>query len=246
MISPSDYACNELVAGATRIGLRHIREQIPNQDAILCKRYEHGVIVAVADGVGSDEYSHVGSKAAVFAVHSAFEKLQMGLIDSTKIAESIMESYVTAIDKAYQAQAATTCIYMAFIYERGLYLGQVGDGICCGAINNENFVLQTKDDEFTNVVKPLSAVNCRSEWTEAFVPADKLNSINVMISTDGVSEDILPSKECDFTKFIIDKLHPISSEKRDKYLQSLLKNWSTPQSIDDKTFCFYSWKKGEN
>lgn len=245
MISLSNIKYNELFAGATEIGPRHVHEKLPNQDAFLCRQYEYGVVIAVADGVGSEQYSQEGSKAAVNAVHLTFEKLHNEIIDSSVIAESIMEQYIIGVDPAYRTKAATTCIYAAYIYGLGLFLGQVGDGICCGNINGESFIFQPKDDEFTNIVKPLSALNEQAEWTEAFVPDDQIDAVSLMVSTDGVSEDLLPGKECGFVDYVINKLNTIMPAERNQFLHELLLNWSTPQSIDDKTFCFYSMKKGE-
>ena len=244
MNSPSKNIL-EFFSGASSTGKKHLDDGTPNQDAFLCSSYPFGTVLVVADGVGSELYSHIGSRAVVEGVHKTFCKYHDGNIDSTGIPESIMEHYIAGIDKEYRKSASTTCIYAAIIYEKGLFLGQVGDGICCGKINGESFILQQKDDEFSNVVRSLSAVNGQAEWTEAYIPFEQIDSIHLMLSSDGVSEDLLPGKECDFVEFVISKLSDLLPNKRTEYLCSMLNNWSTPQSNDDKTFCFYSLKKGE-
>ncbi len=246
MISPSDKDEKELLAGATLTGARHVSENTCSQDAILYRKYPFGTILAVADGVGSDLYSQFGSESVVKAVHSVFVDLASGLIEPKQIADCIVERYVDSLDKDYREKAATTCIYAARIYGMGLYLGQVGDGICCGRINDVEFILLQKHDDFTNLVIPLSAARGTSEWTEAFLPEDQIHSVRLMLATDGVSEDILPGKECAFSDYIIARLSELSVEKREKYLLQTLQDWSTPRSSDDKTFCFYSSQKAED
>ncbi len=246
MISPSDNTAKEILAGATLTGARHLSENTCSQDAILYRKYPFGTVLAVADGVGSDCYSQCGSESVVKAVHSVFVDLASGLLDAEQIADSILERYISGLDQDYRGKAATTCLYAARIYGRGLYLGQAGDGICCGRINDVDFVLLQKNDDFTNLVIPLSPVRDSCEWTEAFLPEEQLGSVRLMLATDGVSEDILPGKECAFSDFVIGRLSELPSGKQEIYLLQMLRDWSTPRSSDDKTVCFYSSQKAED
>lgn len=236
MTSPSEI---DMITGASLIGPAHIRQHLPNQDAFKYRSYGYGCIMAVADGVGSDRYSHFGSKAVVQAVHESFCAYVRGDISRTQIINSIYGQYVSGLKKIYHSAASTTCIFTAHIFNQGLYLGLVGDGIICGRINNQPFVMKKESNSFANIVKPLSPLRPAPTWTTKFIPEDRLNSIRLMLATDGVSGDILPNKETEFASYLIDCVNARKPEKRQEYLIHLLENWETPRSLDDKTIVLY-------
>ena len=86
MTSHSDKG---VITGASVIGPAHIRQHMPNQDAFKYRNYGYGCVMAVADGVGSDRYSHFGSKAVVQPVHEAFCAYVRGDISRTQITKSL-------------------------------------------------------------------------------------------------------------------------------------------------------------
>lgn len=236
MTSHSDKG---VITGASVIGPAHIRQHMPNQDAFKYRNYGYGCVMAVADGVGSDRYSHFGSKAVVQAVHEAFCAYVRGDISRTQITKSIYRHYVSILKTRYQSAASTTCLFAAYIFNQGLYLGLIGDGIICGSINSQPFVMKKKTDSFTNIVKPLSPQRPNPIWTTKFIPEDRLHSIHLMLATDGVSDDILPNKESDFATYLIDCVNAWRAEDRQIKLLNLLENWETPRSLDDKTVVLY-------
>lgn len=228
-----------VITGASVTGLTHIHQHMPNQDAFKYRNYGYGCVMAVADGVGSDRYSHFGSKAVVQAVHEAFCAYVRGDISRTQITKAIYRHYVSILKKRYQLAASTTCLFAAYIFDQGLYLGMIGDGIICGCINSQPFVMQKEFDSFTNTVKPLSPQRTNPTWTTKFIPVSRLNSIRLMLATDGVSEDILPNKEPDFASYLIDCISAWRTEDRQIKLTNLLEHWETPKSLDDKTIVLF-------
>lgn len=246
MITPSNCEQNIILTGASLVGKKHTLDGAESQDALLIRRYPFGTIMSVADGVGSDCYSHFGSLSVVNAVHATFISLANGQIDSEQITEKIIQNYIDGIEEEYREHASTTCIYAAHLDGIGMYIGQIGDGICCGNINGEDFILLEKEEDFTNVVTPLSTNNTSGRWHNCFFPDEQLQTAMLMLATDGVSEDILPGKECAYSKYIISRLDNMRSMDRDPYLMKLLKEWETPKSTDDKTFCFYLYRKSRH
>ena len=234
-----------VITGASVIGSAHRCQKMPNQDAFKCRNYGYGCVMAVADGVGSDRYAHFGSKAAVQAVHEAFCTYVRGDIRRTQITKSIYEQYVLILKERYQAAASTTCMFAAYLFGQGLYLGMIGDGIICGSINSQPFVMQKGSDSFTNIVSPLSTQRPNPVWTTKFISEKKLCSIRLMLATDGVSEDILPNKEADFAGYLMDSVHAQKLEDRQRKLLNLLENWETPKSLDDKTIVLYQHFRNE-
>ena len=54
--------------GVSEIGPLHIKENLPNQDSFIVKKFCWGIVGVVCDGLGSKQYSHIGSKALVDAI----------------------------------------------------------------------------------------------------------------------------------------------------------------------------------
>lgn len=230
-----------IITGASVIGSAHICKHLPNQDAFKYRSYGYGHVMAVADGVGSDYYSQFGSKAVVQAVHEAFCAYVRGDIHRAQITRSIHKYYVSILKKQYHSAASTTCIFAAYIFNQGLYLGLIGDGIICGNIDLQPFVMQKKSDSFTNIVQPLSPQRLTPTWITKFIPENRFNSIRLMLATDGISEDILPNKESDFASYLIDCVSAKRAEDRQIKLYNLLENWETPKSLDDKTVVLFQY-----
>lgn len=238
MTSRSKY---QFVAGASVIGASHIQLQLPNQDAFKARLYGYGCVLAVADGVGSNRYSQFGSKAAVQAVHEAFCAFARGDIARSKITETITKQYCSILKTCYHTSAATTCLFAAHIYGQGLYLGQIGDGLACGKISGQPVVFRGPTETFSNLVQPLSPKVHHPNWKTKFIHEKRLKSIQLMLSTDGVSEDILPGREAEFVDYLIEQVESMKPVERDGYLCGVLSDWKTPNSYDDKTLVLYQY-----
>jgi serine/threonine protein phosphatase PrpC len=63
---------NFVLGYSTIKGENHKKIHAPNQDAVLVKKDRFGVVLVVADGVGSHKYAHYGSRGIVKAVQKAF------------------------------------------------------------------------------------------------------------------------------------------------------------------------------
>ena len=129
---------------ATAPGASHIRDDIPNQDAVAYRLVETGrfqvAVVAVADGAGSasrsDEGSRVAVETAVETIVSAVNKRPASAIlehlatslvrEAIKRAKNAVVRYGKA-NRIQPRELATTLI-VAVASERLLTAGQVGDG----------------------------------------------------------------------------------------------------------------------
>ena len=90
----------------------------------------------------------------------------------------------------------------------------------------------------------VSALNCTHEYHNWKIKNLKFDSninckLELLLSTDGISEDIIPEKREIFFDYFIN----LSSSKKESKLKDTLKNWSVPGSIDDKTVITFSWRK---
>ena len=132
------------VAAATAAGASHLRDDIPNQDAVTHRLVEvgHGqvVVVAAADGAGSasrsDEGSQIAVAAAVDAILDGINR-QPAAAFSAGLAESLargaiqrakteVERYATA-QSVHPRELASTLI-VAFASDSLMTAAQVGDG----------------------------------------------------------------------------------------------------------------------
>ena len=237
--SPSDRA---LLVGESLVGAAHAGQRQQNQDAVRVQAYSYGSVAAVADGVGSHRYAGYGSRAAVQAVHQVFAQYARRDMDRTRIVRAIAGRYVELVQAQYRAWAGTTCIFFAHLYEEGLFLGQVGDGICCGYLNGAPFCLGEREEAFSNLVAPLSAAGGPPPaWRTRFVPKGELRSVELMLATDGVSDDLLPGQEAAFARYLISRAAEARQEERQEALRQILERWETPLSQDDKTIALYRY-----
>ncbi len=242
--SPSEKT---LLTGASVPGAAHAAQGRPNQDALRLRRYGFGCVAAAADGVGSQRWAEWGSRAAVRAVHAVFRAYARGDVERPQITRAIGARYAALLKPRFRAEADTTCIFLAHLYNKGLFLGQVGDGALCGYINGVPFSLGEKEDGFTNLVVPLSADReaPATVWRARFIPQNKLQSVELMLATDGVSEDLLPGREGAFARYLLDRAGACRTLREQAgAVRRVLEAWETPMSRDDKTIGLYRWTAG--
>lgn len=228
------------VCGASSIGNAHIKENIPNQDFFKIKQTEYGIVMSVCDGVGSNRYSHYGSKAASKAVEKVFKLYHKRKIKKGQIGQRIEFYYRKNLREEYRQEAGTTCLF-AFVYDSSeVIIGQAGDGLILISLDEKFLSFQDKADDFMNEVKPLNCKRRYKDWKIRNLRFDP--NINkffaLLLCTDGISEDVIPDKR----KMFFDYFLNLSKEGNIK-LQNVLDKWSAPGSIDDKTVITFDWRK---
>ena len=227
------------ISGATETGKKHVIEREKNQDAVKVKRYGFGCVIALADGVGSHKFSRFGSRAIVQSVHRTFIDYVKGKVEKNSLSNYADNQFKKCVPKKCLSQAATTCIFAAYIYKKGLFLGQIGDGLCVVSIDEKDFILTEKEEVFSNVVTPFNATSCDNKWELLFIPEEKIiRELDVLLLTDGLSEDILPGKEFEFLKGIKEAASGKTSTKASDIIKNIIKTWPVPMSSDDKSSCF--------
>ncbi len=228
-----------IVSGATETGKKHVLEREKNQDAVKTKCYGFGCVMALADGVGSHKFSRFGSRAIVQSVHRSFIDYVKGAFEDTYLAKNIRNHFKIRVPGKYQSQSATTCIFSAYLYGEGLFLGQIGDGLCIYSIDGNNYILTEKEDSFSNIVCPFNVLSDDNKWIISFIPEEKIKrELNVLLLTDGLSEDVLKGKEFIFMKGIKDEMFKKSAKNTSNILKYMIKTWPVPMSSDDKSSCF--------
>ena len=232
---------NSIVCGASVIGQSHIMNGTCNQDYFKIFKKKYGIAMSVCDGVGSNKYSQFGSKAASKAVNKVFKLYHKGKLSKQLIGENIERYYKKYVRRRYRKEASTTCLFAYVFSNNEIIIGQAGDGVILIKLDDKFLVFQNKTDDFMNEVSALSCNYKYNHWKIKNLKFDpSINyKLELLLSTDGISEDIIPEKREQFLDYFINLSNGGSKSKLDE----TLKNWSVPGSIDDKTVITYSWRK---
>ncbi|WP_300755197.1 protein phosphatase 2C domain-containing protein [uncultured Brachyspira sp.] len=211
------------------IGSKHLELGSCNQDACFFKKDENTIVMTVADGVGSLENSHFGSREVGDSVFRAFkmwvDKDTNNLLDLSSL---IFYIWNKKFDKP--EMYSTTCLFTV-IYNNTLYIGQVGDGIIFYIYNDELKILYEKDDDFSNITTTLYSAGV----ADFYIKRIKINyedKIAVFMATDGISSSLLKSKYADFLEYIMYKINDNINSRNDVIKDILNDDW---KSSDDKT-----------
>ena len=229
------------VSGASVTGKAHIDDGHGSQDCCLVKKYSIGTVLCVCDGVGSDRYSSSGSKAACKAALKTFKLYHKKRISKENIGATIEKYYTLYVRKKHRIAAGTTCLF-CFVYEDSeVLVGQAGDGIILIKIDDKMIVFHDKNKSFLNEVYPLKCNRQYGAWNIKnlrFSP-ELNNQLDILLATDGVSDDVIPDKRMDFLNHFI----TVSQNEGSKGIKTILENWDAPGSVDDKTAVTFSWRR---
>jgi serine/threonine protein phosphatase PrpC len=213
------------------------------QDAIGQVNQKSFNLLIVADGLGSAKNSAFGAKKAIAAVKKAMiEWRKLVKKDDKVLIQLIHFNWNLLInDSEFEKKdCLTTCLF-AYIDKVGKFiiLGQLGDGLLFFKSNNQKVYLRSDDDY--NFTKSLGNSKSYSDWSIKKLDFDS-KEFNLLITTDGVSEDLVEGKENEFLEILIHDMAVLKKNKRNNYLNNLLEKWPTKYHTDDKTI-FIAWEK---
>lgn len=213
--------------GVSEIGPLHIKENIPNQDSFIVKRFSWGIVGVVCDGLGSKQYSHIGSKALVDAIIKVAQLFDFK--KDIKLFEPLVKSLWDINISPYSQDETSTTLLFSIIKNKRIYIGRVGDG-AIAILGKESFLLEEDKNMFTNYTIPFG----RDEKIQWYIFKDSEIDSIVMCS-DGISEDLKKDKLLDFFQNYIENYKDIQSNKRVYEIKQWLKNWPVRGHSDDKT-----------
>ena len=181
---------------ANMAGPYHIDNGIPCQDSYSIEQREDVICVAVADGLGSEAYSDVGSKiAASTATKYCIEHFD-NKMPLDKVKAVMNNAFVYAYKAVLQAAADAgnsedeydTTLCLAIMKENHVFYGQSGDSGMVALLEDGHYMKVTEQqrDEDGNVF-PL----CWGPDKWAF--GEVTDSVSaIMLMTDGIFEEICP------------------------------------------------------
>lgn len=218
-------------AGASVRGPAHEQDGSPNQDAISVRGCNSGYFIAVADGLGSRRYSHIGSQRAVELAHEVTLDRTATLF-SADVPSVLSRAWCRTFEGGYD-DYETTCLW-AWVdgCGRGM-IGQAGDGLALIRSRGRFRILTVQRDGFGNQTTTLAqadTVGATSADIELIAPGD-----GVLLMTDGISDDLIPEQLEPFFDAIYRRQQRSSKRRMKRWLESELQQWSTPRHGDDKT-----------
>lgn len=230
---------NEKCGGSSIRGVSHKATHTPNQDSFGLFTSKYGTTLVVADGVGSHKYSKCGSKAAVKAVKNAFRLFETEKLPVSNITATIYSLFQSYVPKRKRSQASTTCIFVHISPEHGTFIGQAGDGACYFKINDKFSMIVPPENEFANLVQPINPEKTIHKWKTRHLDTTNEDTMMFFLSSDGISNDIIPGKEYECLEFYASKL-VCDKRKNNRFVHQIIKHWDVPGSVDDKTMIVYS------
>lgn len=236
-MSKIDYAF------ASVTGPSHLRNNLPNQDAVRIQPLSFGYVFVVADGMGSKKHSHIGSQAATKAVVEAvkdwYQKDQAPMHHLVRLVHVLWGLYIEPYNSN---DCATTCLFGVYLYNGTVMLAQIGDGVVMLHHQNQLHVLKEKDDEYFNETTPLHHAQTLDDWTIKQFDVGQ-DDFMLFLGTDGVAEDIIEGRRADYMQHLVDEIASYRKQKcRNKCIKKKLKTWANQHNTDDKTLIIFSRK----
>lgn len=213
------------------------------QDALGIINHKYYSLIIVADGLGSSKNSDYGAKKAIVSVEKAVTQWRKLDKKDNKVLIQLIHFYWNLLinDSGLEKKdCLTTCLF-AYLdkSDKKIILGQLGDGLLLVKSKGETVFLKSTDDY--NFTKSLGISKSYEDWNIKLTNYDPDN-FTLLVTTDGISEDLVENKEDEFAEAIIKKMSNLKQNKRNSYLNQLLVNWPTKFHTDDKTICI-AWEK---
>jgi len=210
--------------GVSEIGPFHIKNNIPNQDSFIIKKFSWGLVGAVCDGLGSKKYSDIGSKKLCEAVVNSvkifdFEK-DLSLFDEIVISLWKMKLYPINLNEALST------LLLVIVKDNKIYIANSGDG---GIVTLDKEFIFNENGEFSNITSPFSY--SKLKWR--VFNEDEISAI--MLCSDGVYDDLKKDKIIKFAKDYVAYYKNMNPLKRNREIKNLLQNWPVKGHSDDKT-----------
>ncbi|PKL60427.1 MAG: hypothetical protein CVV33_02730 [Methanomicrobiales archaeon HGW-Methanomicrobiales-4] len=180
-----------IVTGACVQGERHAKTGQPCQDAFFWSPIrEHGVVVAIADGLSSATHAETGAKIAVEAVCqavvSAYDTQKVPGEQKELMKKAFTKAHAAVISKAEEAGISPThygsTLITAVFCDGNLTVGHIGDGIIAGIQEGKTHIIsEPGQSEYANE----TACLVQSDW-EAHLQVRESSLVNaVVLATDG-------------------------------------------------------------
>ena len=221
-------------------GPLHEQSGLPNQDATLGRKYHWGLVVAIADGLGSKSLSHIGSAMACESVMDNASYLAKNTDTPLQALPRLIHTFwLTKLGNQPITQCSSTLAFVILIRQKCI-IGKIGDGMVVILNKDQSHLCIDRDpaSEFTNITTCLGENFAQEDWY--LTEHDSTLCNGIFLCTDGISEDLKEDQKVNFAREFLDEYLQRSKRSRKRWLKKLLTNWPVPGHVDDKTLiCGY-------
>lgn len=229
------------------IGPKHKVTQNPNQDSATSVHLKHCDILVVADGLGSHQYSHLGSQAICQAVIKVCKMLDRYIenMNADYFLKLVHTTWLILLQNQPIHQCGTTCL-ICIRTKFKIYILALGDGLVAVLDRKHNcHTLIGEDKEFGNMTNAINENFNMQDWQTFEYYSEKI--LMVMLCTDGIADDIMMDKRESWVRDFYENYKNQTSKKIANDIRKWLKNWSVKNHHDDKTIAclMYNTTGGE-
>ena len=198
--------------------------------------------------MGSKKHADIGSKATCLAVYKTVKHYlytEKRHHKKNRNLFSIIKSEWLKLISPYEAKdCSATCLFV-LVSKKRCIAAMLGDGLIYlkgKKVEDSIILLDEKNDDFSNSSVAMSDSNYLNEWRFASVSTKKIDS--VLLTSDGISSDLLQGKEKEFADELLDNVnYEKTSLDKIKYIQNIIENWPVPKHSDDKTIVIMETRK---
>lgn len=236
----------------TAKGKRHIAKGEQNQDAVqvlIQEQVPFSTLMVVADGLGSCRFSDIGSRVAVQTTVDQRDLLRDVLHNKTtfqdasrRLSDAWLRKLSDSLGPVPIAEYDTTLLF-AYLEGDELIFGQLGDGLIQWRVNGEDAEeLFVRDHDFVNRTSSL----CGDQpWMFRRVHLGCFNKLSIIITTDGIADDLKPEHRRMLTELLTNEVHLNGPENAASTIEEWVRDWPTHGHSDDRTLAFLTvWHGG--
>ena len=214
-------------------------DNIPNQDYIQTFENDTIYIVSVSDGLGSSLLSDEGARLACECVIDVLKK-ESSEVDFKNLSEKITNEWQQLVEQKQgliKDYRTTNSFVFVLKNENTIIAGQLGDVMISLRIDGLFRHFETTQKEFSN------ETDCLGSGRKESFRLAKYNfghSFDFLIATDGISDEIEPSKMEAFHDYLKSKFQNVLPENSNNELQSEIESIMKDKNNDDKSLV-YTW-----
>jgi len=212
-----------------------------NQDAWAKARVGDYLVAVISDGMGSRPRADTGSRAACKAVIDAMRAWCRSEGAELELLIALIHIMWRVRVAPLQPQdCACTCLLAAAHRKGGGFVAQLGDGaILLRNSSGVEVVAPDRESGFSNETQALGFTSRISAWRTQYFGKE---TRNVVLCTDGVSDDLVPEAYEDFSDWLVKEIGRLPASARWGRLRRELGAWPTPAHTDDKTIAVLDLK----
>lgn len=209
-----------------------------DQDSFIAERTENGWLIAVSDGVGSCEFSEIGSRAACSSIRELITE-HGGIPDDTdSFFEELHERWLSNIRSLPDNHDISDCyatLLFCYLEDNRAFAARLGDGYIALRAGGSNLVLfDDKSDHLINETDCLYEEYTPDAWEVLDVELDELTA--AIACSDGLT--VYPNEQPTIEQLLDDLITEYRTASQQDIITDIIRWLPQWMSSDDKTIAF--------